>query len=307
MRADLFLFNSSFTYKDGITLDNLITQIKELNNTIKYIKEHNSKFKINEDCIYKNDSIYYLEIYQNYTISNFLFTPEISINIPHDIKKTFMILLDRANTRNLNEQEVVDLVKSNSGSNLNGLLILHSINLDEHEIDSTVIIKTKEQWYKFHRYFLAKNPIDELNFYNEARKYFTQINFHPHVEISLGRLEGGLERFAGSIIYNLAQLNDKFKSYRNKYDLVETLRRFSSECNVDASLEGNADKKPALTFVFTDDNSNPVQVCCEPHLKLSKSDSTGDTHFYYNRIYFHEGKPNIDKGKILVAHIGNHL
>lgn len=307
MRADLFLFNSSFTYKDDLTIDNLIEQIKELNNTIKDIKEHNSKFKINEDRIYKNDSIYYLEIYKNYTISNFLFNPEIPIRIPHDIKKTFMILLDRANTSNLNEQEVVDLVKLNTRSNLNGLLILHLINLDEIEIDSKVIIKTKEQWYKFHRSFLAENPIDETNFYNESRKYFTQINFHPNVEISLRRLEGDLEKFAGSIIYNLTQLNDKFNSYRNKYDLVETLRRFSSECDVDASLEGNASKKPALTYEFTVENSKRVSVCCEPHLKLSESDSTGDTHFYYNRIYFHDGKPNIDEGKILVAHIGNHL
>ncbi len=127
------------------------------------------------------------------------------------------------------------------------------------------------------------------------------------MDINLRGLEGGLEKFAGSIIYNLIQLNDNFRSYYNPSNRIETLKLFSSGCNVEATPEGNASKKPVLTFEFIDGNSNRVPVCCEPHLKLSRSDSTGDTHFYFNRIYFHEGKPNVDGGKILVAHIGNHL
>ncbi len=177
MRADLFLFNSSFTYEEGITLESLYTQIKQLHVTITHIRE------LNEDRIFKHNGIYEFEIYPNHTIFNFLYNPNISISVPRDIKRALTIILDRANTSNLNEPELVNLIKNNNRNNLNGLLILHSIHLND--IDSTLIIKTKEHWYKFHRCFLAKNPIDEENFYNESKKYFPQISFHPHVEISL--------------------------------------------------------------------------------------------------------------------------
>lgn len=303
MKADLYLFNSSFIYKNGITLNELYTQIQELFITIKYIREISSIIN-DADRILRYEGIYEINIYQNLTMSQFLHDPSIHINIPRDIKRALTLIVDHAGTSNLNETDVKNVLTNNNRNNLNGLLILHSIIFDE--IDSTLIIKRKEQWYKFHRCFLARNPIDERNFYNECKKYFPQISFHPNVESSLNRLEGGLEKFAVSIIYNLIQLNDHFRSYHNPSNRIETLRLFSSGRNVEATPEGNASKKPVLTFEFIDESFNRVLVCCEPHLKLSKSDSTGDTHFYFNRIYFHEGRPNIEGGKILVAHIGNH-
>jgi len=300
MNANLYLFNPSFLYKEGITLNELYEQIQELHITINYIRELSSKFN-DSDHILRYEGIYEIKIYQNLTVSQILYDPNIFINIPRDIKRALTLIVDHVGASNLNETDVINTLKNNNKYSLNGLLILHSNNFDE--IYPTLIIKTKENWYEFHRYFLAINSIDEKNFYNECRKYFPQLSFHPNVEISLRRLEGGLKNFAGSIIYNLTQLNDKFKSYCSKYDLVETLRRFSSECQVDASLEGNASRKSEFTFIF-----NQISVCCEPHLKLSKSDLPGEKdRFYSNRIYFHEGKPTIEGGKILVAHIGKHL
>ncbi len=127
------------------------------------------------------------------------------------------------------------------------------------------------------------------------------------MEASLKRLEGGLIKFAETIVYNLTQLNDNFSKYNNPSDRIRTLREFSSICKVDASAEGDTRRRSSLTFEFIDKNSNPISIYCEPHLKLGKNDLPGDTHFYSNRIYFHEGKPDVEGGRILVAHIGKHL
>ena len=46
-------------------------------------------------------------------------------------------------------------------------------------------------------------------------------------------------------------------------------------------------------------------IYCELHLKLIYDDR--NVYSQNRRIYFHEGKPNIQKGKILIGHIGEHL
>lgn len=302
MIADLYLFNSSFTYREGATLEDLGMEIEELYITIQHIKEQRD-CHIVEDRVLKYEGIYDLMIYQNYTISEFLYVPKI---VSPDIKKALGFIIDRsARDCRMSEAEVISLISNNDSSNLNGLLCLYSIH-KPGEINITQFIKTKIDWYKFHRSFLAKYPIDEQNFYNEIKKYFPKIYFHPDVEIALRGLNGGLGRFANMIIHNLTQLNDCFKNFKPS-NRTETLNLFSRLCNVVATLEGDASRKHVFTRNFKDENSNIFPICCEPHLKLDRSDSSGDTHNYSNRIYFHEGRPNIEEGRILVAHIGKHL
>ena len=62
-----------------------------------------------------------------------------------------------------------------------------------------------------------------------------------------------------------------------------------------------------MTFSFLNHQGQSEKICCEPHLKLSKSDNTGDNTYYFNRIYFHEGRNNISESRILIGHIGEHL
>jgi hypothetical protein len=304
VKADLYLFNSSFIYKDEISLNVLRDNLRELQITIQNIKENSVKFQSEKDQVFKYEGIYEITIFKDVTIAEFLYNNIISFRKLRDEKKFLMKILDHSIQSNLTEEEILDILRNDS-NNLRGLLYLHSIYVDK--IDNKLIVKTKEHWYNFHRHFLSKNPVDELNFYSESQKYFTNIYFHPDVEKTLRKLDGGLEKFAETIVYNLTQLNDNFSIYNSPSDRIGTLRKFSSICGVNASPEGNASRKSSLTFEFNDENSNPMSICCEPHLKLSKADMPGDTHFYYNRIYFHEGKPNVEGGRILVAHIGKHL
>ena len=108
-------------------------------------------------------------------------------------------------------------------------------------------------------------------------------------------------------------LNDDFRKYQKEpYSRIETLREFSTGCNLDeeASNQGNIKAKPLLTFsfvYFVKNESQNEKICCEPHLKLCKSDNIGDNTYHFNRIYFHEGKKHIAEGRILIGHIGEHL
>ena len=305
MKADLYLFNSSFIDKDEISPDIFCDNLRELQKTILHINKINNQFPSEKDQVFRNNDIFEIMIFKNITISEFLYGGNAYFRKFRDEKLVLSkILLNHAKQIDLTEEEILYNVKNYSDIPL-GLLCLHSISVGE--IDNKLIIRTKKHWDNFHRYFLSKNPVDESNFYCESQKYFTNIHFHLNVEASLKRLEGGLEKFAETIVYNLTQLNDNFSKYHNPSDRIKTLRMFSSISGVNASPEGNASKKPLLTFEFIDDNSYPISICCEPHLKLGDDDLPGDTHFYYNRIYFHEGKPNVEGGRILVAHIGKHL
>jgi hypothetical protein len=73
-----------------------------------------------------------------------------------------------------------------------------------------------------------------------------------------------------------------------------------------ATLEGNAQRKEYFTFSFANNLGADENVCCEPHLKLCYSDKD-NSYSNDRRIYFHEGKSNIQNGRILVGHIGVHL
>lgn len=304
MKANLYLFNSSFIYKDGTSSDVFCDNLSELQETILHINKINHEFKSEKDKVFRNNDIFDIEIFKNTTISDFLYVPNKSFAKFKNEKIVLMKIIDRAKQIGSTEEEMLDIVRNDSDT-LTGLLCLHLI--DVNEIDDKFIIQTKEHWDNFHRYFLSKNPVDEFNFYCESQKYFTNIYFHSNVRESLRRLEGGLEQFAETIVYNLTQLNDNFSEINNPSDRIKTLREFSSICNVDASAEGDTRRRSSLTFDFIDEKSNPISIYCEPHLKLGENDLPGDTHFYFNRIYFHEGEPDVKGGRILVAYIGKHL
>lgn len=83
------------------------------------------------------------------------------------------------------------------------------------------------------------------------------------------------------------------------------LSKFSSSSGFETTLEGNAARKDNFMFCFEDENGSLENVCCEPHMKIFKDDR--DKTSSDRRIYFHEGKSNIQNGKILIGWIGKHL
>lgn len=113
--------------------------------------------------------------------------------------------------------------------------------------------------------------------------------------------------FAKTIVHCLSCLNDSFKACLIPNNIPETLRRFSSISRIATTNEGSAERRGDLSFSFLNSKGQEELVYCEPHMKVSGSDSAGDSAFHFNRIYFHPGRPEIADGKVLVGHIGGHL
>ncbi len=309
MKANLYISNSSLNY-DGVSTSGQISQkLKDLHIAIQEIREDIYKHKIDEDQISTYEGIYEIKIYEGLTFYDFLsnnFPQNCALEVSRDVRIALKRMIDKAKYSNLTETDVLQHIKDNNLNSLNGLICLNSIQVQDD--CKYTMISSKDDWYYFHRSFLTHTYIDENYFYCEIINYFPQIYFHPRIEASLKGIDGRFENFVKSIIYNLTQLNDKFKLYPIQSNLRDTLKKFSIECSVHATLEGNIRRKNDFTFSFVDAKSSKIfQVCCEPHLKLDKNDLPGNAHFYFNRIYFHPGLPEVNDGKILVGHIGSHL
>jgi hypothetical protein len=187
-----------------------------------------------------------------------------------------------------------------------GLIAFHKIEDVSEEFQ---IIYDVKGWYAFRRHFLGLYPGTPDFFVDECIKYFPELFFHNRNRQTIDALLRDCPR---KVIYHLAALNDKFRAIRATANhLTHALEILSRECGLDeiASLEGNAKRKDDLTFEFMNNLQKFERVCCEPHLKLCYNDNYPGDSSYSNdrRIYFHEGKENIQNAKILIGHIGQHL
>jgi hypothetical protein len=149
-------------------------------------------------------------------------------------------------------------------------------------------------------------PSNENFYLDECVKYFPNLFFHERNRTSISAIFGDCPK---KIIYHLTALNDKFRGSQTAgRNRTQVLEAFSITASLDetASLEGHAARKEDFTFRFINSQREAEDVCCEPHLKLCFSD-TSTAYSNDRRIYFHEGKENIQGGKILIGHIGDHL
>ena len=96
MKADLYLFNSSFIDKDEISLDVLRDNLKDLQKTIQHINEINAKFQSEKDQVFKYDGIYEIVIFKNTSIGNFLYGGDESFRKLRDEKFVLREIVGKA-------------------------------------------------------------------------------------------------------------------------------------------------------------------------------------------------------------------
>ena len=299
MITEFYLNDKSFEYKQGLTKFGLEELIKDLAENYDFIRQYET------EIIFKHNSIYEMLIFQNISVAEFLYNPDFKKDFNRDTIKFLRLIVDASKTTKYKASYVTDvLLHEHTSDTLYGLICLNQIEGTEEKY----LIYNKQNWLAFHRYFLGLYPGSENNFIEECRKYFPALFFHERNKKAIKRL---LPQFTNTILFHLSMLNDEFYKYKtNPYNRIETLKRFSIACHLhqEASTEGNASRKITLSFEFINNEGQSVRICCEPHLKLCRSDSyPGDCEFYFYRIYFHEGQENIQNGRILIGHIGEHL
>lgn len=172
------------------------------------------------------------------------------------------------------------------------------------------IVYDNGTWLQFRRSFLGRFPRNCNYFIDECVKYYPNFFFHANNYSSVKRI---LSNFSNKIIYHLSALHDVFPDIlKISGDLTKQLSLLTIQAMLDesASVEGSSKFRKSLKFDFKETTKNGlsvVKLVCEAHLKLVRSDISGDSTRYYNRIYFHLGRPSIHGGKVLIAHIGEHL
>lgn len=293
---NFYLLNLSFRAPEGLKLESLRSSIEQLSSDCEFIREH-------QERIFRHPSIYDEVLWGEYLVLDVLYNPEISEKIGRDHHYMLQVIIDHSSETALKNEDVTGLLENHTPDLVNGLLCLHQVK----EVALGYCIYNRNDWFDFHRYFLGVYPISEDHFANRCPIYFPQLHFHEDISNTLSTLDGGLSQFSHSIIHCLANLNDKFRDHYIKNNIPESLRRFSSECGIETTNEGDAQRRNNLSFSFINDNNMEELVYCEPHMKISRSNNPGDHRYYHNRIYFHPGKSHIAGGKILIGHIGRHL
>jgi hypothetical protein len=303
MVAHFYILAESFQKNSVLSDSEIEEKVKRLSEDVKLINLHKGTNKLYTNYV----EIYPQVFYADYTVEQFICAPlELKrAGIDRDIINALQNILQKSEETTITSTEAKkELLSWTDEDNCHGLIAFHKI--DELD-DNLQIIYGIDGWYKFRRHFLSMFPKDANYFIDECVKYFPNLYFHTRNKDTIKSILGKCPK---KIIYHLSALNDKFKDcVKPELNRTQVLEQFSICAKLDetASLEGDAKKKKDFIFSFINDSGMPEDICCEPHLKLCYSDNDNISYSTDRRIYFHEGKPNIQQNRILIGHIGYHL
>lgn len=303
MLAEFYIVPDSFAFNSTFSRNEIESKIKSLAIDFTYIR----KYKDTNRLLVHHE-IYNVIFFNNKTLGQLLFNEDGSKQlIDRDVYNALQKVIVESASTAITVAEVIDVLLSEHNENIcHGLIAFNQI--DGINSDFQVVYNFRG-WLDFRRHFLALYPGTNAFFISECKKYFPNLFFHERNAMTVGQI---LAECPKKIIYHLAALNDNFRNSQTEgQNRTQVLNHFSISAHLDetATLEGNPEKKPDLTFEFSNTVGQLEKVCCEPHLKLPYNDNhPGDMSYSNNRrIYFHEGKSNIMSGRILIGHIGNHL
>ena len=303
MVAELFIVPESFENNDRFTVEEIEEKVKSMAEDFIKIREHRA-----DNHISVHSDVYGVNFINGLTLGDLLFTSEIGkANLDRDVYNALITILMESGNTDYSVQDIIEVLLPEHDEDLcHGLIAFDVIPNTDLTFQ---IIYSLQGWYVFRRHFLGLYPKDSIYFIDECKTYFPDLFVH---ERNKDTVKAILKTCAKTIIFHLAALNDDFRSnvsgHMNRSEIL-TQFSVSSRLHEHASLEGDTTRKQYFTFNFRDNEGKKVDVCCEPHLKLCYNDNyPGDASYSNNRrIYFHEGINNIQEGKILIGHIGNHL
>lgn len=294
----LFISAASFSGTGDFSKKEFNIKTEELNEARLYFKDCNKLYhRLNE--------IYDTPIWQGHDFAALVHAPESPLDRDH--KAILSKLIDRAKDSELTEAQFYRNATP-TPKDVWSLLTTKSIN----NLPSDQHINSYKSAVQHLRHFTGIFHGTEDEFAEEITILFNKIKFSNDIATSLSTLEGGLEKFSKTIIYILSHLNDEFIHYYAPSKRADSIQMLASNLKIETTLDKNhsARQKAKLTFEFDKINisgTSPesTMIYCEPHCKLLKSDVAGDSHPYFNRIYFRETHDEFP-GYLLIGHIGKH-
>ena len=239
-------------------------------------------------AIHKEDSLYYAEVLPGVALYQLLFeSPE---GIGRDMQLLLQLAIDRTVSTTLAELEALGAVGE----------------VGPWAEEGTRSINTLDRWIAVMREQLKAYRGDRDGFLLECREAFPDFVFSKRFPDCLGTLNGNLDDFAAVIVSALVSLADDMPECMEQPTTQACMKAFTAMSGFETSMEGDADRKDALTFQF-EGNDGTIRILCEPHIKLHCSARAGDAEYYFHRIYFSSAEHAEFEGKTLIGHIGEHL
>lgn len=167
-------------------------------------------------------------------------------------------------------------------------------------------IDSLENWITLLRDHLRTFKGAPDDFMVECREAFPDFVFSSKFPGCLETFKGNLKDFIAEIVSALISLAEEMPKCMTQPTTHECMKAFTAVSGYETSMEGNAERKDALTFDFTGKDGT-VKILCEPHIKLHCSSRAGDTEYYFHRIYFSTAEHDDFPQKTLIGHIGEHL
>jgi len=168
MITELYLVDKSFEFQEGISVSDLEEWIKDLAEDYDHIRQHKT------EELFKHDSIYEVNIFENISVVEFLYNPEFKKIFNRDTIRYLQLIIDYSKSTPHKVSEVVDLLSKHTLNKLYALICLHKIE----GIEEQYLIYNKHNWLEFHRFFLGFYPQSEDYFIDECKKYFPVLFFH---------------------------------------------------------------------------------------------------------------------------------
>lgn len=239
-------------------------------------------------AIHKDEDLYYAEVLPDIALYQILFeNPE---EIGRDMQLLLQLAIDRAVSTTLAELEALGTVGE----------------LGPWGEEGARSIVSLDRWIAVVREQLKSHRGDREGFFLECRLAFPNFVFSKRFPDCLGTLKGDMDDFVAVIMSALISLSDDMPECMAQPTTQACMKAFTAKSGFETSMEGDANRKDALTFQFAG-KDGPIRVLCEPHIKLHCSARAGDTEYYFHRIYFSSAEHAEFKGKTLIGHIGEHL
>ncbi|ANQ17580.1 hypothetical protein [Vibrio natriegens] len=169
-------------------------------------------------------------------------------------------------------------------------------------------VKDEQDIIEFSKDVLRNNNLNSKQYSEAFEGIYRNLIFHPEYN-DLDNITGGCDNFLEGIFEMFDQMNihePQDGDPKPDIDYLNTKIKFTT-CEEGGAKKHRKDEDK-LDFNFT---INGVQKSynCEYHCKLEYFDNQYKKGHYYNdnRMYFGFYKPDSDKNKFLIAHLGDHL
>ncbi|KEO83857.1 hypothetical protein [Tumebacillus flagellatus] len=282
------------SFAQGAKLPDLHARLTEL-------YEVSTSARLYGDEFFKCEDIYGIPFDGKTELADWMYDNSTGNNVGE--RKLLTQLIDRTPSMESSEYQTFCAEVGSGSSSQQVALVFLRIPHQQYALHVTTI----HELIIAHRHYLINCP-DIESFLEEVKLCFTNLFFHDNVADSLKTLSKPFEDYKYEIIRHLTALNDQFPfvvQQNPKQKMGVVLKAFQSLTQIAASMEGVGNKSSAakrFEFEFKDADGTPVKIICEPHTKFEL-----DMKQRFDRLYFFQGLPEIEEGKILIAHIGKHL